>query len=423
MGRITKNGYLIRNIDYKKADELVRVDMIFANSGRMCDIKPGISHLLEHLLTSTKDDMYIFNKLENKYHCNAYTYDNSTVYTFSISRKIDTDLIKNFSIYFNNLFRNDITLEELEKEKNIIDNEIGTKDNLSFLMDDLENDTILGKGNYNFYTYKEQRDELPNITLEDLYDFRSNTYIADNFECIIVGEITDEEWNSINEIIKNQFNKINNISKYPDYKRIEYKKDLHWDGRTICTYHKDSDDRFTNDNFKYVRIVYKADDIICDNKNSYMEDFTYNILTDTKFPIHQKLRDLGIYSLEFQAGNRALYYDNKKSTNTFYIYIHHEDDKVLDKAIEIICGFINNPREYISKEYFENIKKSVFLNYEYTMLNKNIPYLIMDDKNDTSIDEVLEWGYNLDYDYYINYLEKFRNQILIFRLIDFRKNK
>ncbi|MBR7160634.1 MAG: insulinase family protein [Clostridia bacterium] len=154
----------------------------------------GISHFIEHMLfkgTNTKTAQDIVNLIENfGGKINAYTSKETTVYyTVSLSDNVKDCMEVLSDIYFNSTF----TQEQMDREKEVVKEEIkmceDTPDDVCFeLLSE-----IMYEGHPLSRAILGTNESVDGITREDILEYMTNRYCADNTVISVVGNITFED--------------------------------------------------------------------------------------------------------------------------------------------------------------------------------------------------------------------------------------
>lgn len=217
-----KIRYIVTNT--KCGDEVVALIRVNVGSRDEKDSIKGMSHILEHMFfrgterfPTQKDLTGVLYRCGGKF--NAYTSKDSTVFYISVSKKcIEQGLDVLSDAFYNSLFR----LEDLEKEKKIVINEIN---------DYLSDPSTLMEYGLSGLLYKSTRLEkdiagsvktVKSIDIDMMKTF-INTYYNDNVIVSVSGNIDCEK---IVQLIKRFFvNKVEYYVENKNTKNNEIKKD------------------------------------------------------------------------------------------------------------------------------------------------------------------------------------------------------
>ena len=395
----TFNCYFITNFG-ALIDEFIPI-----NEKEYHKFPKGVAHFLEHKMFEQESGpsvMEKFSKLSGT--CNAFTNYEYTVYyvngvdNFKENLEFLIDYVQ--SPYF--------TLENVDKEKGIIDQErLMTLDNTTrtLMMKMLENV-------FNNYEYGKsvvgEKEDIYNITKEDLYRCYNTFYNPSNMSIIVVSN--EDEKEVINLIKENQKKK--KFDKQEEIKIKEVKEDKNINKEYDVIY----------DNVEKTKVTYNVKIKISDiNEDMDNINLALRILLGSNF---SKMSE---FNLDLK---RKGIIDNNV---TFFF------NKYIDYILITIMSSVNNQDEFISLvddkfknltlslEDFNLIKKTIISNtvYSFTTTEDIMEYLLNEyfDKKEIKGDKFIKLR-EFTYDKYIEIINKinFKNKnITIMKPLDERK--
>lgn len=181
------------------------------NSGREVTIPDGVAHFLEHKMFEQADGTNSLDTLTNLgVNANAYTTTDHTAYHFETT----INFIPAFQELLNYVYHPYFTDENVEKEKGIIDQEIGMYD------DDAGSKVFLNAYQCMYKNNPVRQDvagtvqTVSKITKEILYDCTNTFYHPSNMVLVVCGNV---DINEIMEIVKKD---TPNRAKQNEIKRI-----------------------------------------------------------------------------------------------------------------------------------------------------------------------------------------------------------
>lgn len=265
---------------YKKEGFVKKGAFFVTKYGSSCnDFKPigedeivsfpkGIAHFLEHKLFESEDNEKVFEKFKkNGADVNAYTSHSITNYFFTTTNNFGECLIELLDFVQSPYF----TLENVEKEKGIINQEINmTDDNIDRFMYEKMFDMALVK-NPNKYKTIGDKENVSKITKEDLYRCYNTFYHPSNMILVIYGDVD----------IKNTFNLVrrNQASKNFEKKEAIEIKEFTEDEKVCINYLEEK----RNVSMPRISICYKFKEKKRTGEDRFKRNLFYNILLDMKF--------------------------------------------------------------------------------------------------------------------------------------------
>lgn len=265
---------------YKKEGFVKKGAFFVTKYGSSCnDFKPigeneivsfpkGIAHFLEHKLFESEDNEKVFEKFKkNGADVNAYTSHSITNYFFTTTNNFGECLIELLDFVQSPYF----TLENVEKEKGIINQEINmTDDNIDRFMYEKMFDMALVK-NPNKYKTIGDKENVSKITKEDLYRCYNTFYHPSNMILVIYGDVD----------IKNTFNLVrrNQASKNFEKKEAIEIKEFTEDEKVCINYLEEKG----NVSMPRISICYKFKEKKRTGEDRFKRNLFYNILLDMKF--------------------------------------------------------------------------------------------------------------------------------------------
>ncbi len=325
------------------------------NEKKMHTFPKGIAHFLEHKMFEQKSGPSVLEKFSSLGGlCNAFTnYYYTTYYVSGVD-----NFYENLNFLIDYVQSPYFTDENVEKEKGIIDQErLMIKDNpyRTFYMKSLENLFV----NYEYgKTIVGEKEDIYNITKEDLYKCYNTFYNPSNMSLIIVSNKDEKE--VIDEVKKNQKNKIFEkgskikIEKVTEPNEVNKKYDIFYDNVTkpeIGYSIKIKIDKFNLDYDKVLLYLY--------------------ILINSNFGKISK------FNLKLKEGN-IIDGDIGKGINKYDDYIVISLNASSNNEKEIIKLFDDKFQNLdIKEEDFNLIKKSMISKFVYyfTSVNSIINYL------------------------------------------------
>ena len=316
----------------------------------------GVAHFLEHKMFEQESGPSVMEKFSSLLGtCNAFTNYEYTAYYVNGSDNLKENLLFLIDYVQSPYFTND----NVEKEKGIIDQErLMTLDNpyRTFYMRILSN--IFNKYEYG-KTVVGEKEDIYNITKEDLYRCYNTFYNPSNMSIIVV---SNEEEEKIIQYIKNNqsekaFDKqgLIKIKKVKEDKKVKKAYDVIYDNVTKpqVSY---------NIKIKLTEMDEDIDDI----------GLTMKLLLSTNF---SKMSSFNLNLKNKNIINNNLNYSVSKYIDYAVITISATTDKE-DQFLEIIKDKFNNLN--ISKEDFNLIKKSLIANtvYSFTTTHGIMGYLL-----------------------------------------------
>ncbi len=228
----------------------------------------GIAHFLEHKLFESEDNEKVFEKFKkNGADVNAYTNHLITNYFFSTTEKFEECLIELLDFVQSPYF----TLENVEKEKGIINQEINmTDDNIDRYIFEKMFDLTLNE-NPNKYKTIGDKENVSKITKEDLYRCYNTFYHPSNMILVMYGDVDVEK--TFDLVRKNQESK--NFGKQEELviKTFEEEKE-------VCTKYIEEK---RNVSIPRISICYKFKEQRLTGEDRFKRDLFYNVLLDMKF--------------------------------------------------------------------------------------------------------------------------------------------
>ncbi len=228
----------------------------------------GIAHFLEHKLFESEDNEKVFEKFKkNGADVNAYTSHSITNYYFTTTNNFDECLIELLDFVQSPYF----TLENVEKEKGIINQEINmTDDNIDRFMYEKMFDMALVK-NPNKYKTIGDKENVSKITKEDLYRCYNTFYHPSNMTLVIYGDVDVEK--TFDLVRKNQESK--NFGKQEELviKTFEEEKE-------VCTKYIEEK---RNVSSPRISICYKFKEKRRTGEDRFKRNLFFNLLLDMKF--------------------------------------------------------------------------------------------------------------------------------------------
>lgn len=228
----------------------------------------GIAHFLEHKLFESEDNEKVFEKFKkNGAKVNAYTNHYITNYYFTTTDNFDECLIELLNFVQSPYF----TLENVEKEKGIINQEINmTDDNIDRFIFEKMFDMSLVK-NPNKYKTIGDKENVSKITKEDLYRCYNTFYHPSNMVLVIYGDIDVEK--TFNLVKKDQESK-----KFSKKEEIVIKK--FDEAKEVCTKYIEEKRNVTSPR---VGICYKFKVNLTTGEERFREMLFSDLLLDMKF--------------------------------------------------------------------------------------------------------------------------------------------
>lgn len=265
---------------YKKEGFVKKGAFFVTKYGSSCnDFKPigeneivsfpkGIAHFLEHKLFESEDNEKVFEKFKkNGADVNAYTSHSITNYFFTTTNNFGECLIELLDFVQSPYF----TLENVEKEKGIINQEINmTDDNIDRFMYEKMFDMALVK-NPNKYKTIGDKENVSKITKEDLYRCYNTFYHPSNMILVIYGDVDVK--NTFNLVRRNQASK-----KFEKKEAIEI-KEFTEDEKVCINYLEEK----RNVSMPRISICYKFKEKKRTGEDRFKRNLFYNILLDMKF--------------------------------------------------------------------------------------------------------------------------------------------
>lgn len=265
---------------YKKEGFVKKGAFFVTKYGSSCnDFKPigeneivsfpkGIAHFLEHKLFESEDNEKVFEKFKkNGADVNAYTSHSITNYFFTTTNNFGECLIELLDFVQSPYF----TLENVEKEKGIINQEINmTDDNIDRFMYEKMFDMALVK-NPNKYKTIGDKENVSKITKEDLYRCYNTFYHPSNMILVIYGDVDVK--NTFNLVRRNQASK-----KFEKKEEIEI-KEFTEDEKVCINYLEEK----RNVSMPRISICYKFKEKKRTGEDRFKRNLFYNILLDMKF--------------------------------------------------------------------------------------------------------------------------------------------
>lgn len=228
----------------------------------------GIAHFLEHKLFESEDNEKVFEKFKkNGADVNAYTSHSITNYYFTTTNNFDECLIELLDFVQSPYF----TLENVEKEKGIINQEINmTDDNIDRFMYEKMFDMALVK-NPNKYKTIGDKENVSKITKEDLYRCYNTFYHPSNMTLVIYGDVDEKK--TFDLVRKNQESK--NFGKQEEIviKKFDEEKE-------VCTKYIEEK---RNVSSPRISICYKFKEKRRTGEDRFKRNLFFNLLLDMKF--------------------------------------------------------------------------------------------------------------------------------------------
>ena len=313
------------------------------NENEMHTFPKGIAHFLEHKMFEQESGPSVLEKFSNLGGiCNAFTsYDYTTYYVTGVE-----NFYENLNFLLDYVQSPYFTDENIEKEKGIIDQErLMIKDNpyRTYYMKTLENLFV----NYGYgKTLVGEKDDIYNITKEDLYRCYNTFYNPSNMSVIVVSNKDEKE--VVEEIRKNQSTK-----KFDKQSEIEVEKVL--EPEEVNKKYDIIYDNITKPEIGY-NIKIKSDKFGIDKEKaliylSILINSNFGKISDFNFELKQK---------NLIDGNIS------KSVNRYGDYTIISLDVSSENEEEIIKLFDDKFNDLeISEEKFNLIKKSMISKFVY----------------------------------------------------------
>ncbi len=309
---------------------------VLSGSRNETDSNNGISHLIEHMLfkgTPTKtarDIAEAFDSIGG--HANAFT---SKEYTCLYAKVMDLHADYALDLMFDMLFNSKIDEEELEREKNVIYEEIAmTEDTPDDIIHDYLHD-ISFKDHPLSKPILGDHSSLDSITRDDILKYKENFYAADRIVISLAGNITDE----ISQKVKTLFEQIPR-KKTPD--------DLLTDCYSSQTLEKRKDT-----NQAHICLGYKG--IPIGNKSIYDISILNNVLGGSMSSrLFQKIReDLGLTYTIFS------YHNAFRDNGLLTIYGATTVEQLEQLEYEVYKTIDELQKQGITQREFENTKQQL----------------------------------------------------------------
>jgi predicted Zn-dependent peptidase len=349
-------------INVKSQTELSSFYIVFHGSTQ--NERPGwygLSHLIEHL--AFKSSEYLMDDF-SRYgvYDNAYTSDTNVVFYM---QGLQEYIVKYRQEFLDNITKKfNITQKQLDIEKNIVLAEYGD----TFVDQQYAHILNLYRKKYNRYTAIGLKEDIENITLDDIYDYY-NKYMTKPSKLINV--VKDEKL-FIDNMDINEFS-----NNFQDEKVL------------FGTYDNDFE---INNKFEDKESVVAITKPM--TENYAISNFITTMLSNgLQSPLYQELREKRglVYSILFRN-------DNLNDTQyTMYLSIQTKKGKS-EEAINIIKEVFNNPKKYITKERFDVVKDLYLITFKkneierYQYLNKYIkqPQFVVENFiNNITYDDVM----------------------------------
>lgn len=349
-------------INVKSQTELSSFYIVFHGSTQ--NERPGwygLSHLIEHL--AFKSSEYLMDDF-SRYgvYDNAYTSDTNVVFYM---QGLQEYIVKYRQEFLDNITKKfNITQKQLDIEKNIVLAEYGD----TFVDQQYAHILNLYRKKYNRYTAIGLKEDIENITLDDIYDYY-NKYMTKPSKLINV--VKDEKL-FIDNMGINEFS-----NNFQDEKVL------------FGTYDNDFE---INNKFEDKESVVAITKPM--TENYAISNFITTMLSNgLQSPLYQELREKRglVYSILFRN-------DNLNDTQyTMYLSIQTKKGKS-EEAINIIKEVFNNPKKYITKERFDVVKDLYLITFKkneierYLYLNKYIkqPQFVVENFiNNITYDDVM----------------------------------
>lgn len=228
----------------------------------------GIAHFLEHKLFESEDNEKVFEKFKkNGADVNAYTSHSITNYYFTTTNNFDECLIELLDFVQSPYF----TLENVEKEKGIINQEINmTDDNIDRFMYEKMFDMALVK-NPNKYKTIGDKENVSKITKEDLYRCYNTFYHPSNMTLVIYGDVDEKK--TFDLVRKNQESK--NFGKQEEIVIKKFNEE-----KEVCTKYIEEK---RNVSSPRISICYKFKEKRRTGEDRFKRNLLFNLLLDMKF--------------------------------------------------------------------------------------------------------------------------------------------
>ncbi|TFB23164.1 insulinase family protein [Filobacillus milosensis] len=179
----------------------------------------GISHLIEHMLfkgtpnRTARDIAESFDSIGG--HANAFT---SKEYTCLYAKVMDQHASYTLELMFDMLFNSTFEVEELEREKNVIYEEIAmTEDTPDDIIHDYLHDVSF-KGHPLSQPILGEPDTLKEITREEIISYKEKFYSADRIVVSVAGNVPDGFHKNIEEL----FSKLHPNNSFNDQLEATY---------------------------------------------------------------------------------------------------------------------------------------------------------------------------------------------------------
>ena len=210
----------IQIIHYYQSNGTIHVRFRFeTGAANENDSNRGVSHLIEHcMFTSTNKDFY-----KETSSCGAITNATTglyfTEYRFSSISKYFVPMLK---LFVETLYNFKASKEDMEREKEIIYNEIDTCHSNSWNNLYELSSQHLFPNHYCSHMVGGEKEEVEKLTIDDMNDYYDNNYGTNNLKVIVVGDIDEGQVNSLLAILKSIEVKV--VHNKLSFDTIEYDK-------------------------------------------------------------------------------------------------------------------------------------------------------------------------------------------------------
>lgn len=298
----------------------------------------GISHLLEHL--ESPEELKKSGIISN-----ATTSSEQTYYYMKFSNDSDEELERSIQTQSKILSNPDFSVEDIEKEKEIVISEINFRKKQDFDCERLKLsfDNLYGKGNIDLNVSGDEN-SVKNITKEDLLEHHKKFYTPENSVTTIVGDVDPDK---TIKIVSKYFNVPKRptgaweSNSYPNYSyalQIPKRVDI------ISPYNEENKDPSTS-----VTIDFAGPS---DLKESYGASILADVMNKTYFDKLNTQND-SFSSLSY------LYVDDKKNSPVIFSFEssfkESQDKNGLKTIYSDFYEAINTP---IDEKTFEKVKKA-----------------------------------------------------------------
>lgn len=362
------------------------------NEDKMKSFPKGIAHFLEHKLFESDDNISVFEKFK-KYgaYVNAYTNHTVTNYYFSCVNNFYECLTELIDFVQKPYF----TLENVEKEKGIINEEINmTEDDIDrYMYEELFDMTL--NTNPNKYRTIGSKEEINKITKKDLYTCYNTFYNPSNMILVCYGDIDEQKTIDLinNNQSKKEFKKMDSIKvkEYDEIKEVkekykEIKRNVVIPKVSIC--YKLKIPKLTGEElFKKILFLNLFLDMKFGNASTFEKDLINNGIIENYLSYNYTcFDDVILIMFEADCNNKDLFIskiDEKIKDKDFDYELFELDKKVI---ITNLVKVFENPNSVSSLIYNQIIKYGSVINNVYDIYKDYTCDLLKEEFNSINFD-------------------------------------